>query len=347
MADGDTITVGSKTYTFRTSINNATQNELIAIPVSIGDSGGDGTPSLPLIYTVERALAEAINGGFGSGTFYSSATTVHPDVTASYDNRTEALTITSKTGGAVSITLSESTGSKFTWAGSTLGGGSSGSAGTGSPGDILDWGNGASLKIQGSMSFGEWVKFFSIPGSYASMVFQGHNTDGSSGANDLYKLGVGPDGGGLLDLGYGHEHGSASAVAHTFTAGLKLNRWYYIGFSRDATAKTVKMYVGDGTSLSLIGTFSYSSNADGGQNTSTHLVIGNEYPSASLVEGGVTEEHYIWERAISETEHEDAMNGNPSLTGMVLGCIMGDDPEVDIAHGNIGTVTGTTLVQGH
>lgn len=65
--NNDTMIVGSKTYTFKTSINNANQNEV--------QIETDGKQTM-------RNFANAIGAVIGSGTQYSSATTPNADVTA-------------------------------------------------------------------------------------------------------------------------------------------------------------------------------------------------------------------------------------------------------------------------
>lgn len=68
-ADGDTVTIGTSIYTFRTAINNANVGEVL-IGAKVDDSFFN--------------LTQAINGGSGSGTLYSSATTANPSVTATW-----------------------------------------------------------------------------------------------------------------------------------------------------------------------------------------------------------------------------------------------------------------------
>ncbi len=336
MHDGDTVTIGSRTYTFKDTINNANPREILNS--TSGDPGKD-------LDTPIRRLVDAINGGFGSGTRYSSATTANPDVTASYDPDSENMALVSKTGGAVTVALSESTGGRFFWSDSSLSGSSGAST------DVLDWGSNPAFKIVGDMSLGIWIKCPEVAaGSYVSVVFQGHDVSSGNDHNDIYKVGIVPSStvDGLFDVLYGHESGSAVQNFTVFAAGLTKGRWYYIGFSRDTAAKTVKLYVGSGSSVSLVDTFNYTNNPDGGQHDDTHLVIGNQVPGLGYVLNSAGQEHYIWSRAISQGQHEEAMGGNPSMTRLVLGCAMGDDPEVDYsATGAEGIVSGTTLVQGH
>lgn len=79
--DGDTVTIGTVTYTFKTALTDpAVPNEiLVAAPL----------PNLVL----------AINGGAGAGTNYSTGTVAHPDVTAG-EVANGAFTVTAKVAGA-------------------------------------------------------------------------------------------------------------------------------------------------------------------------------------------------------------------------------------------------------
>lgn len=65
LTDGDTVTVGSRVYTFKTVLTGAPDEVLIgAATASLGN------------------LAAAINGAAGEGTLYGAGTAAHEDVTA-------------------------------------------------------------------------------------------------------------------------------------------------------------------------------------------------------------------------------------------------------------------------
>ena len=66
-ANTQTVTIGSRTYTFQTVLTNVAGNVLI------GASASDSLDN----------LIASITAGAGSGTLYAAATTVHPDLTAS------------------------------------------------------------------------------------------------------------------------------------------------------------------------------------------------------------------------------------------------------------------------
>lgn len=65
-ADGETVSIDGKTYTFQTTLTDVDGNVLI---------GADRTETL-------ENLAAAINLGSGAGTLYAASTTLHPTVTA-------------------------------------------------------------------------------------------------------------------------------------------------------------------------------------------------------------------------------------------------------------------------
>jgi flagellin len=102
-AAGDTITTGGQTYTF--------VNALSTVPV--------------------QNLANAINGGTGSGTTYSSNTQANTNVTATTGSNAtglETLTITATTKGLTGNTIAtQTTGTANTFGGSLLSGGAAGS----------------------------------------------------------------------------------------------------------------------------------------------------------------------------------------------------------------------------
>ncbi len=215
--------------------------------------------------------------------------------------------------------------------------------------DVLDWGSHSEFKITGDLSFGCWVKVGAVTG-YSSIVFQGNNSSSSSGTNDLYKLGVGPSMStpGWFGFNYSHEYGSASNISVGADVVMQAGIWKYFGFSRNASAKTVAMYVGNQLALALLTTGGFSNNADGGQDASTHLVIGNEYSGTGIPANSAIQQHYIWNRVLSQSEHLAAANANPPTSGLIMGCNMGNTPEIDIIDPGItGAVTGTTLVTGH
>lgn len=113
-ANNDTVVIGllaggSKTYTFQTTLTNADGH------VKIG-----ATEILSI-----ANLHHAINGTGGTaGTDYATATTAHPDVTAT-DDGTHVVTITAKAAGAAWNALATTTTSATAaWGAATMTGGS-------------------------------------------------------------------------------------------------------------------------------------------------------------------------------------------------------------------------------
>lgn len=80
-ANGETVTIGGRTYTFQTTLTNSDGNVKI---------GADAATSL-------GNLAAAINGASGAGTKYAAATTRHADVDAAA--ATASLTVTARHRG--------------------------------------------------------------------------------------------------------------------------------------------------------------------------------------------------------------------------------------------------------
>lgn len=105
VANNDTVTIGTQTYTFKTALTPAA-NEIL-----IGATALDSLTN----------LARAINGGAGSGTLYGAGTAVNAYVTA-----TEAspLVATAKVAGVTgnSIPTTE-VSANLSWGGATLSGG--------------------------------------------------------------------------------------------------------------------------------------------------------------------------------------------------------------------------------
>jgi len=106
-SNGETVTIGTKTYTFQTVLTNVDGNVLI---------GANATASL-------ANLAAAINLGAGSGTVYAAATTANTDVYATSGASTLSLfALNAGTAGNSIATTETATNASF--AGATLSGGS-------------------------------------------------------------------------------------------------------------------------------------------------------------------------------------------------------------------------------
>lgn len=338
MSNGDTVTAGSKTYTFVTSLNNAVANQILASPPDLGAA----TP------TLAQMLADAINGGAGAGMYYSSATTANTQVTATANGN--EVTVTAKTGGVAgnSISVSSSSG-RFEWTTPTLTGGTGG--GSGASTDNILWGQGVSrFQITGDVSIAVWVKFPST--AAGTFIFEGDNADvdGGVAGNDLWGLSVAGSSG-AWDIKVHHQYAGPTSEDHTFGASLSNDTWYFVLVVRNTTAKTYTLYIAEvgAGALTTIATVSYTNQPTSGTGAHTGVWVGASGTNlAAFPFTGTIEEHYVWNRQVTAAEGLAAMQGNPPFNGMVLGCYMGDTPEVDISgNGASGTVTGTTLVQGH
>jgi flagellin len=119
-ANNDAITIGSNTYTFVTALTQATAGQVLI--------GSGGTTAQNLTATLNNLVA-AINGGPGSGTVYSNATTANADATAAAVGNTVTLNATAAGnaviagGGTIASTVGTGTAEKFL-NGATFSGGS-------------------------------------------------------------------------------------------------------------------------------------------------------------------------------------------------------------------------------
>lgn len=105
--NGETLTIGAKTYTFEDVLTNVNGN------IKIGATAAA---------TVANIVA-AINLGSGSGTAYAAATTVHPTVTA-HDGAGTTVVVTAKTAGTGGNAIaSTDTMTNASWGAATLAGG--------------------------------------------------------------------------------------------------------------------------------------------------------------------------------------------------------------------------------
>jgi hypothetical protein len=131
------------------------------------------------------------------------------------------------------------------------------------------------------------------------------------------------------------------------------NQWRYVGLSRDESAQTIDIYVGDGESIIYTEQQSYSVSPTGGGSANGLVTVGQltsgESPLFNEFVGDI-QEHYVWSRALSQAEHLAAMQQVPSSTGLIMsvGPHLGDSPEIDDSStGNTGAVTLTSLTDGH
>lgn len=105
--DTETVTIGTKTYTFQTTLTDVNGN------VQIGVDGST---------TLDNLIA-AINLGAGAGTLYAASTTLNPDVSAAA-GALDTMDVTAKIGGTTgnSIATTEAM-TNGSWGGTVLSGG--------------------------------------------------------------------------------------------------------------------------------------------------------------------------------------------------------------------------------
>lgn len=102
--DGQTVTIGSKVYTFQTTLTNADGNVAI---------GADRTAS-------HANLIAAINLGSGSGTAYAADMTIHPTVEGVSSNATTSVVRAKTAGTAGNSIATTETQTNASWGASTL-----------------------------------------------------------------------------------------------------------------------------------------------------------------------------------------------------------------------------------
>jgi hypothetical protein len=106
IANGNTVTIGGKVYTFRTVIS-------LAYDVLVGATDSDSLDN----------LIAAINGGAGAGSTYGTGTVAHPDVSAAA-GAGDTLDATARVAGTLANGIGTSaTLSAGTWGAATLTGG--------------------------------------------------------------------------------------------------------------------------------------------------------------------------------------------------------------------------------
>ena len=216
-------------------------------------------------------------------------------------------------------------------------------------GETVNYGTNATAWNLQDMSCGIWIN---LPSNAQGCII-GYLYGGTALAdNSAFGLGVAGSAG-SWNIEYGHDHGSSGSTDqdHEFVTAIPNDVWVYIGFTRDTTAKTVTFYMGDGSTVRLIETYTYTTNHDGGTSSVVEMRVGNTpgtHGGSFTDYVGSAQQHYVTTAKWTMADHASAMNGSPPATGLVLNSAMGQNPEVDISPtGASGAVTGTTLVQGH
>lgn len=219
-----------------------------------------------------------------------------------------------------------------------------------SAGDRIDWGaNAAHWNIGGDLTIAFWIK---IPGNSSNsstlgtIIFYGN---ASSGGNDSYKSFLSGSSGNW-NIAAAHEDTLSNPDSVIIANGLKNDTWYFIAYVRDSVAKTYTGYIGDGSSISAGGSGSYI-HTPAAPGSGQQLSVGVQYNSgigSNLFLNATLEEYYIWSGKLNTTDLKSVMQGSLVLTNLQLACLTGNSPEIDLSQtGGSGTVTGTTIVQGH
>ncbi len=239
--------------------------------------------------------------------------------------------------------------------------------------DILNWGHHDALNIQGDLSIG--IGFMIAPDADTSKVmplimygYDGSLNNGNKGASYQLLLRHRAGSWRLVYCNHYVKSGIQTAFVYEFASpSFPSGVWRYAGISRDMVAKTVVACIGDYSGIAATetvddATVTNVTDMPGENNWADYenptpliatdpacaLFVGNA-PSVPEYTGGkiTIEEQYIWNRAVTQGEHTEAMRGNPSRANLVLACAPGSSPEQDTASGYTGTVTGTALVEGH
>jgi len=115
VADGETVVVGSKTYTFVDELSEDT-GDAVAYEVLVGASAAASLDN----------LKAAINGSAGEGTTYSTGTEAHPDVVATTNTDTTQVVEAKLPGTAGNAIASTETSAHLSWGAATLASGADG-----------------------------------------------------------------------------------------------------------------------------------------------------------------------------------------------------------------------------
>lgn len=204
----------------------------------------------------------------------------------------------------------------------------------------ISYGNSSNLKILGDLSIGIWAKFRS--GSAAgSVIVQRSKDDEVEASNATIYLDT-QGSSNAWDIRYIHEYGAGTNETTTFDTNLLDGHWYYIGISRNITAKTVKLYLGDGYKVRLFETYTYTNQPTGGTDVNCYLTLFSKYEGTAQLDDASLSFFTYHSRALSEAEHQAQMQGTVSSDSLLINA---PDLLDDLSPGNYdGTATGTTLV---
>ncbi len=218
--------------------------------------------------------------------------------------------------------------------------------------DRIAWGNSAALRITGDASLGVWLKV----GAGSSNVWLVQRGEVGTVQASNHTIGLLLDGAaGSWDIRSLHDYGDggpSEGENHTFDTNIPNDSWRYVGISRDTTAKTITLYLGNFASIVEIETWGYTNNAEGGSSSDAQFTIGDVPNGAGWQGDAATEVTFghvaYYERSLSAEEHSLIMTCAPPLQGLLLFTkLEGASPETDLSgNGYAGTVNGTSVVAG-
>jgi len=218
--------------------------------------------------------------------------------------------------------------------------------------DFANFGNLASLYINGDWSAGVWVKF--PTGANGSILSFGCLGDSSPSGHFAYLLNVTSDGAAGYNILYSHDSGTSAGIVSMapviFATHIQANVWTYIGISRSASSQTVTLFVGNGQTVSTFATQPYTlpvNTASMGSDPSFQLGTANViyfqnppgpgYFSPELV---ILANVYMWSRQTTQPDHVSAMNGTPPTSSLIFNCAAQNTPVVSTT-ALTGTLTAT------
>jgi len=112
-SDGDTVTIGSTVYTFKTTLSSG---PAVPYEVLIGVSAAVALDN----------IKSAINATAGAGTTYATGTLIHPSVTATTNTNTTQLVVANIAGTLANAIATTETSTHLAWGAATLAGGVNG-----------------------------------------------------------------------------------------------------------------------------------------------------------------------------------------------------------------------------
>lgn len=192
-----------------------------------------------------------------------------------------------------------------------------------------------SLQITGDVTVATWLKANSFDISDAIVLMRGETDDESNNQNFSIETSDGAAGG-ANDIFYEHESGAGVNTERTWDTNLATGRWYHVAIVRDATAKTVSLYL-DGA---LFSTQSYTSAPTGGTVGILHVA---QSTSASRYFDGKLDDIRVYNYALSAAQISYIYNrGGPVGYWEFDECegSVAHDSSVNAADGNI-SIGGT------